>query len=79
MDWITSALADAGGSASIVFVAKHIWEHHAQDLEKSDNTIFYTWQYDMRWAALQLRRSGVLAPAKETRRGEWMLAANQRK
>lgn len=75
MDWVVEALRSAGGSASIVYVARHIWEHHSDELESSQNDLFYTWQYDMRWAAKTLRDRGALAPADECRRGEWALTS----
>ena len=36
--------------------------------------LFYTWRYDIRWAAQTLRDSGVLKPDHEVPRGVWQLA-----
>ena len=78
MTWVVDALREAGGTATIVFVAKYIWENHSDDLRASDNDLFYTWQYDMRWAAQRLRDNGTMAPAQTTRRGEWALSDRRR-
>ena len=71
VDWVRAALRDAGGAASILFVAKHIWDHHQTDLKRTD--LFYTWQYDMRWAATELRKRGLMVAAADDRRGKWTL------
>jgi hypothetical protein len=67
-DWVLVAVKSAGGKAKIVEVSKHIWDHHEADLRASGD-LFYTWQYDMRWAAQELRRTGVFAsiPSSENR------------
>lgn len=72
LDWVTDALSALGGKARIVDVARHIWINHEADLKSSKN-LFYTWQYDMRWAALKLRKDGKLMPADKAPRGVWML------
>ena len=69
--WVIDALKANGGEASILYVAKHIWEHHQNDLKGQD--LFYSWQYDMRWAATELRKTGILVAADDDRRGKWTL------
>lgn len=59
--WIQEALEGRGGSASLVEVCRDVWQVHEQDLRASGD-LFYTWQYDIRWAAQELRNRGVLAP-----------------
>lgn len=54
-DWVVAALNTHAGSASIVQVAEHIWAHHENELRGSGE-LFYTWQYDMRWACTRLRK-----------------------
>jgi hypothetical protein len=54
--WVEEALLELG-EATVVEVAKHIWENHEQDL-RSSGDLFYTWQYAMRWAAQELRDQG---------------------
>ena len=70
--WVTKALKDNGGSAALVQVAKHIWDHHETDLKQSGN-LLYTWQYDMRWAANVLRHSKVMKSIDISPRGTWEL------
>lgn len=69
VDWVHDALVALGGKSRIVPVARHIWQNHEQELKDSD--LFYTWQYDMRWAAQHLRNTGKCKHASETTRGVW--------
>lgn len=71
-NWVRDALKSAGGKASIVDIAKAIWILHEVDL-KTAGDLFYTWQYDMRWAANSLRRRGVLKDVSLSPRGVWEL------
>ena len=71
VDWVRDALKSAGGTATILYVAKYIWKHHENELKQTD--LFYTWHYDMRWAATELRKKGVMVSAEEDRRGKWTL------
>jgi hypothetical protein len=70
--WVRDALTQQGGSASIVHVCRHIWQVHEMELRMSGD-LFYTWQYDVRWAAYQLREAGVMKPEKESPKGVWQL------
>jgi len=70
VDWVYEALVALGGEGRVVDAAKHIWAHHESDLRASGN-LFYTWQYDMRWAAMILRKQGKAAAPAETERGVW--------
>ena len=54
-------------------VSKSIWEAHKSELVASGD-LFYTWQYDVRWAAQKLRDSGVLVRLDGDRSGLWTLA-----
>jgi hypothetical protein len=72
-EWIIEALEARGGSATLVDVCRHIWQNHEDDLWDSGD-LFYTWQYDVRWAATDLRSRGVLKRIDEERaRGVWEL------
>lgn len=73
-DWVIEALKAKGGAASIVEVAKYIWQHHESEL-KASGDLFYTWQYDMRWACTKLRERNVVEAAEVSDRGEWRLRA----
>lgn len=72
--WVEDALRSLGGSGTVVDVARAIWERHEADLRNSGD-LFYTWQYDMRWAAQALRDTGRARPDSDTPRGRWELAS----
>ncbi len=71
--WVRDALRELGGRASLVEVARIIWKHHETDLRSSGN-LFFTWQYDMRWAANRLRRRSVMKSVVMSPSGIWELA-----
>ena len=71
--WVIDALRAHGGSATIIEVCQYIWEHHEGELKSSGN-LFYTWQYDVRWAAQTLRDNGTLRPVQGSRFRPWELA-----
>lgn len=70
--WVIKALESLGGSGTIVQVAKYLWENYNSELQASDD-LFYTWQYDMRWAATKLRNNNTILPAEVSEKGEWRL------
>ena len=72
-DWVRNALEHHGGQASVLDVARHIWTEHESELRAS-GSLFYSWQYDMRWAAKRLRDQGKLTAADLTPRGVWALS-----
>ena len=59
--WVLEAVKSNGGEATLTQVAKHLWDNHEDEL-RSLGSGFYSWQYDMRWAAQYLRDEGVFAP-----------------
>jgi hypothetical protein len=69
---VKEALESAGGSANIVTVAKYIWNHYEEELQESGD-LFYTWQYDIRWAANELRRKEIMKETESSPRGVWEL------
>ena len=72
-DWTHAALKKLGGRARLVEVARVIWEDHEPELRESGQ-MFFTWQYDMRWAANRLRRHGIMRQADQSPLGVWELA-----
>jgi len=70
--WLHEALIAMGGGGRLVDVARHIWHHHESDLRASGD-LFYTWQYDLRWAANYLRRTKLMRDAEDSPRGVWEL------
>lgn len=59
-DWIVEALRGLGGAGTIVEISRAVWDRHEDDLRESGD-LFYTWQYDLRWAGLKLRKADVLS------------------
>lgn len=72
VDWVLEALKANGGQSEIVPICRHIWHAHRAELEASGD-LFYTWQYDMRWAGTRLRQRGLLVAADTSDRGVWEL------
>lgn len=73
LDWLIVALKAQNGSASIIDICKYVWSNHEDDL-KNAGDLFYSWQYDIRWAATQLRSKGVLKKASLSPKGIWEIA-----
>jgi hypothetical protein len=71
--WLEEALKARDGRGTIAELCREIWQRHEPDLRTSGD-LFYTWQYDVRWAAYRLRESGVLRPDAESPAGVWELA-----
>jgi len=69
---VKSALKALGGSAPIIGVAKELWRQNEADLKDSGD-LFFTWQYDMRWAAQELQKDGQLAIDKNGSHSIWRL------
>ncbi|WP_394510238.1 hypothetical protein [Roseateles sp. DXS20W] len=69
--WVVEALARNGGEAHLLVVARDIWAHHEQELRGAGD-LFFSWQYDMRWACTALREKGIVLPANKS--GIWTLA-----
>lgn len=53
-----------GGRAKIIDIFKKFWRDYYDELSKSGD-LFYTWNYDIRWAATKLRKAGRMKQAKE--------------
>jgi len=60
------------GSGSIVEIAKIIWDKHEKDLFKSGD-LFYTCQYDYRWAGKRLKNEKIIKEADLSPKGIWEL------
>jgi hypothetical protein len=73
--WVHAALRAYGGSAKLLEVSKHIWRHHQAELSESGD-LFFTWQYDMRWAANRLRSKGTMKVVSASPKGVWELSKN---
>lgn len=71
-DWIVDALRSNQGSARLIEICRQVWEQHEDELRVSGD-LFFTWQYDIRWAATNLRHGGILKPASVSPPGIWEL------
>jgi hypothetical protein len=74
-DWLIAALKEHEGRAKVAEACETIWKRHKEDLKGSGN-LLYTWQYDVRWAALVLRKQGKMKSSKASPRGIWELASS---
>ena len=72
--WLLECLKANRGKATIVDVCKWLWENHHEDLVASSD-LFYTWQYDVRWAATRLRQAGMIEAVEFSHKGVWELKA----
>lgn len=72
-DWVVAALRFHGGKATVLQVCTYIWTHYEDEL-RSSGPLFYTWQYDVRWAAYVLRRAGIMREVGAGRSKPWELA-----
>lgn len=70
--WVLEAV-DALGPSTVLAVSEWVWQHHEQEL-RSSGDLFFTWQYELRWAAQVLRDEGVLAPSQRGRAALWQRA-----
>ena len=68
-DCITAALRASGDSAHWVQIAKYIWGKYEADLRASGD-LFFTWQYEIRWAMQRLRDQGRV---RNVGKGIWRL------
>ena len=70
--WLIEALRANNGIGTIVEVCKYIWDHYENELRISGD-LFFTWQYQVRWAATELRKDGVMRAAHLSPKGFWEL------
>ncbi len=71
-DWVLEALKELRRPAAVVDVCKVVWRRHEMGLRASGD-LFYTWQYDIRWAAQKLRDAGKLKAA-DNKNVPWQLS-----
>ncbi len=69
---LVEALQHFGKQAYIIQICKWIWDNYAEALNKSGD-LLYTWQYDIRWAATNLRKKGIILSAELSPKGLWIL------
>lgn len=71
-EYICEALHTLGGEGTIVEVTREIWLRHEQSLRMSGD-LFYTWQYDIRWARKRLVDQKILTTQTKDRKSVWKL------
>jgi glycerol-3-phosphate O-acyltransferase len=69
-DILYKSIKEMGGQTSIIDICKYIWEHYNNQLLSSGD-LFYTWQYDIRWAATELRKTKRMKAAEQSPKGIW--------
>ena len=59
-----------GGKAVMIDIFREFWKLYSKQIRQSGD-LFYTWQYDIRWAATKLRKQNKMKPAstKENPKG----------
>ena len=72
-DILYDSIRNMGGKVSIIDVCRYIWEHYEADLRDAGD-LFYTWQYDVRWAATELRKAKRMQAAESSPRGVWLIS-----
>ncbi len=69
---LEATISNLGGRGTIVEICKAFWAENEKELRNSGD-LFYTWQYDIRWAATSLRKSGVMKDSSLSNTGVWEL------
>ncbi len=69
-DLLFSAIKAMGGKANIIDSCKYVWQNCQIELKNSGD-LFYTWQYDIRWAATELRKTKRMKSVEISPRGIW--------
>jgi hypothetical protein len=71
-DILQEALIQLHNRGTIIQVCRWVWDNYENELRQSGD-LFYTWQYQIRWAATVLRHRGIMKNANESPRGLWEL------
>ena len=61
-DILYQLIKELGGSAKMMTIFRKFWADHKNEI-KEDDDVFYTWNYDIRWAATELRKKGRMKKA----------------
>lgn len=71
-EWLTDILIDRNGEATIIEICIDIWDKY-EDILRDEGELFYTWQYDVRWVASDMRKRGLMEEASSSGKGLWQL------
>lgn len=61
-DILYQLIKELGESATMMTIFRKFWKDHKSELNENDD-FFYTWNYDIRWAATKLRKEGRMKNA----------------
>ena len=69
-DLLYKTIKSLGGKVVMIEIFREFWKQYSEKL-KSSGDLFYTWNYDIRWAATELRKQNRMTPAstKENPKG----------
>lgn len=70
--FIIESLKEFGQPTHYTDICKWVWKNYEKTLKNSGD-MFYVWQYEIRWAATDLRGKGILKPVIESKKGLWEL------
>jgi hypothetical protein len=70
---VIEALKYYEGAAPILDICKYVWQTYEEELRHSGD-LFYTWQYDIRWAGTELRKNKIMKSSEISNKGIWELA-----
>lgn len=71
-NFIIESLKEFGGKRHYIAICKWVWKNHQKRLKNSGD-LFFTWQYDIRRAATDLRKEGILKQVDNYQKGVWEL------
>ena len=69
-DLLYKTIKNLGGKATTINIFKEFYKLYENDLKNSGD-LFYTWNYDIRWAATELRKTKRMKLASDTSKGIW--------
>ena len=69
---LENVLKEMNGNGYILDISKKFWIKYKDNITP-DNNLFYTWQYDIRWAATELRKNNIMV-RPDLEKGLWTLA-----
>ena len=69
-DLLYGVFKDMSGHGSIISICKRFWSNYENELKNSDD-LFYTWPYNIRWAATAFRKTGRMQDANLSPSGVW--------
>ena len=69
---LEEVLKEMDGNGYILDISKKFWIKYKDNITPNNN-LFYTWHYDIRWAATELRKNNIMV-RPDLEKGLWTLA-----